>query len=207
MITQEDKIIESSKEFAVNRMRKLHSSHGWDHVERVVNLANHISETEPDANKFIVTVSAILHDIARVEEDRSNGKKCHATLGGQIAYEFLLKEGLDHKRAKHISDCSWNKLIQLVQYKAEEAGVEVVLVNPRNTTQICSGCGEIVKKDLRDRIHSCPYCGLIMDRDLNASINIHTVGTTGIHACGESVRLNLLSSSRRSKNPPRLSWG
>jgi putative transposase len=126
---------------------------------------------------------------------------------GKLVFENLNIKGMvkNHKLAKHISDCSWNRLIQLVQYKAEEAGVEVVLINPRNTTQICSGCGEIVPKDLSDRIHCCPHCGLVMDRDLNASINIHTVGTTGIYACGESVSPNLLGSSHRSKNPLRLS--
>lgn len=105
MNSKELEIIEKSKNFAINRMKKLHSSHGWDHVERVGNLANIICETEPGADKFIVTVSAILHDIAREDEDNSNGEKCHATLGGQIAYNFLIKEGLEEKKAKHISDC------------------------------------------------------------------------------------------------------
>ncbi|MFA5599315.1 MAG: RNA-guided endonuclease TnpB family protein [Phenylobacterium sp.] len=123
---------------------------------------------------------------------------------GKIVFEDLNIKGMvkNHKLAKHISDCSWNKLIQLTQYKAEEAGVDVVLVNPKNTTQKCSGCGEIVKKDLSVRTHVCTHCGLIMDRDLNASINIkNTVGTTGINACEESVSLNLLSSSHGNKNP------
>jgi len=44
-------------------------------------------------------------------------------------------------------------LIDYTTYKAEEAGVEVRLVNPKNTTQICSGCGEVVSKTLADRIH------------------------------------------------------
>jgi putative transposase len=127
---------------------------------------------------------------------------------GKLIFENLNIKGMvrNHKLAKHISDCSWNRLIQLVQYKAEEAGVELALVNPRNTTQMCSGCGEIVPKDLSDRIHCCPHCGLVMDRDLNAAINIeNTAGTVEINACRESVRPKVLGSSRRSKNPLRLS--
>jgi len=50
--------------------------------------------------------------------------------------------------------------------------VEVRLVNPKNTTQICSGCGELVPKTLADRIHCCPHCGLEVDRDLNAVLLI-----------------------------------
>jgi len=48
-------------------------------------------------------------------------------------------------------DASWNKLIQYTSYKAEDAGRKVVLVNPANTSQICSSCGQIVKKDLSIR--------------------------------------------------------
>ncbi len=45
-------------------------------------------------------------------------------------------------------------------------------MNPRNTTQMCSRCGEKVEKTLSDRVHECPYCGLVMDRDENAALNI-----------------------------------
>jgi len=57
----------------------------------------------------------------------------------------------NHNLAKSILDASWNKLIQYTSYKAEDAGRKVVLVNPANTSQICSSCGQIVKKDLSIR--------------------------------------------------------
>ena len=107
---------------------------------------------------------------------------------GCIVFEKLNIRGMvrNHKLAKHISDCSWGKLIEYTTYKAEEAGVEVRLVNTRNTTQMCSGCGEIVPKTLEIRIHDCPHCGLVEDRDLNASKNIRDrVGTTRINAFGD----------------------
>lgn len=78
--------------------------------------------------------------------------------------------------AKSIKDASWGKLIDYTIYKAEEAGRVVVLVNPINTSQICSKCDQIVAKDLSVRIHDCPNCGLKIDRDLNAAINILRLG-------------------------------
>jgi putative transposase len=48
----------------------------------------------------------------------------------------------------------------------------MILVNPRGTTQECSGCGEVVPKSLAIRVHECPHCGLRLDRDLNAALNI-----------------------------------
>lgn len=81
---------------------------------------------------------------------------------------------------KGISDVTWNQFIQHVQYKAEEAGRGFVLVDPRNTSQECSQCHEIVKKDLSVRIHNCPNCGLVLDRDHNAAINILARGLASI---------------------------
>lgn len=81
-----------------------------------------------------------------------------------------------------------SQFINFVSYKAEYAGKEIKFVYPRNTSIICSGCGEKVPKTLADRIHCCSHCGLEIDRDLNASINIlrkSTIGITGFKAWGE----------------------
>ena len=96
-----------------------------------------------------------------------------------IVFEDLRIQNMlkNHKLAKSISDASWSKFIEYTTYKAESAGKKVILVNPQNTSQICSGCGVIVKKSLSVRTHKCPYCGLILDRDVNAAINILRAGT------------------------------
>ncbi|MDR6224119.1 RNA-guided endonuclease InsQ/TnpB family protein [Desmospora profundinema] len=73
--------------------------------------------------------------------------------------------------AKKIADAAWLQLIDFTTYKAEWAGKEVKLVDPHNTSQDCSQCGRIVKKDLNDRVHSC-RCGYRVDRDLNGARNI-----------------------------------
>jgi len=71
-----------------------------------------------------------------------------------------------------IADVAWGQFVQYTTYKAVEAGRGIVLVDPRNTTQMCSGCREIVPKEWHVRIHHCPHCGLEMSRDLNAALNI-----------------------------------
>lgn len=82
----------------------------------------------------------------------------------------------NHNLARSIHDASWGKFIEMLTYKAESANGKVIKVNPRNTSQICSGCGVIVPKKLKDRIHNCPDCGLSMDRDENAAVNILSRG-------------------------------
>jgi putative transposase len=76
--------------------------------------------------------------------------------------------------AKSISDAGWNQFLTILTHKAEEAGVVVLVVNPAGTSQICSGCGRHVPKDLSDRWHLCPYedCGLSLQRDHNSAIAI-----------------------------------
>jgi len=113
-----------------------------------------------------------------------------------IAYEDLNINGMirNHRLAKSISQASWGKLIQLLQYKAESAGCVTVGVNPKNTSQTCSNCGNKEELKLSDRVFNCVKCGLTLDRDLNASKNIlkkaleGTAGRAGSNAFGDSVR-------------------
>jgi len=81
---------------------------------------------------------------------------------------------------RKIADVAWNTLVQLTTYKAESAGKKVQLVNPRNTSQVCSQCGTYVPKTLKDRVHICPECGLVLDRDHNAAKNILTLGLQSV---------------------------
>ena len=96
-----------------------------------------------------------------------------------IAFEDLNITGMvkNHHLAKSIADAGWNKIIQYTMYKAESAGATAILVDPRHTSQKCSGCGNIKHDlDLSDRVYQCNACGLTIDRDLNAAINIRNAG-------------------------------
>ena len=78
---------------------------------------------------------------------------------------------------KSILDAGWYQFQQYCLYKAANAGRDVLLVNPNYTSQICSGCGQIRKKELSERWHSCE-CGAELDRDHNAAINILRLGSS-----------------------------
>jgi hypothetical protein len=55
---------------------------------------------------------------------------------------------------------------------ASRIGLQVELVNPRNTSRQCSRCGSFGER--RGKVFVCPYCGLQLDADLNAARNILT---------------------------------
>ena len=64
------------------------------------------------------------------------------------------------------------QFLAILAVKAENAGLKTIAVNPRNTSQDCSNCGEKVPKGLSKRIHCCEHCGIVIDRDVNTAINI-----------------------------------
>lgn len=104
MAMNHEDIIFKTEEFAKSRMASLLPSHGWDHVQRVVTLAVKIGKKEK-ADPFIVEMSALLHDIARGEEDASRGKVCHAKRGAEVASDFLRTLGLSDAVVEHIAHC------------------------------------------------------------------------------------------------------
>jgi len=120
--------------------------------------------------------------VAKTHQKITNQRRdfLHKTANRYIQnYETITVESLKIKnmvRSRHlsksISDVSWGTFFELLSCKAGEAGRTVFRVNPKDTSQLCSGCGERVPKELSERTHRCPKCGLVLDRDLNAALNI-----------------------------------
>jgi len=78
--------------------------------------------------------------------------------------------------ARSIADASWSRFVSMLSYKVAKTGGHLLRVDPRNTSQECSGCHELVPKSLAVRTHKCPSCGLVINRDYNASLNILRAG-------------------------------
>jgi len=78
--------------------------HMWDHTERVIQTCLHIGKKE-NANLYVLEISAILHDIKKMEEMESKGSICHATKGAKEAMNFLKKYDLEQKDLDAIYHC------------------------------------------------------------------------------------------------------
>lgn len=75
----------------------------WDnHVKYVFDIALSLAD-EVGADKMIVGISAILHDIARIYDDKETIP--HNIKGAKIAEDKLKKYNLDKKILKRIKDC------------------------------------------------------------------------------------------------------
>ena len=83
--------------------------HGFDHVDRVYKLALKISKSE-NVNMDVVRASVLLHDVARVKEerDRINGtprenRICHAEEGAKMAREILKEMDFPEEKIEDVS--------------------------------------------------------------------------------------------------------
>jgi putative transposase len=107
--------------------------------------------------------------------------------------QMVMKE--HQQRNKHLNRAVFNDwglylFIQMLKYKCVLYGKELVFLDERNTSKMCSGCGHLQTMPLWKRTYCCTECGLVMDRDDNSAINIlvryfarlapHTPGECGV---------------------------
>ncbi|GAA0774205.1 HD domain-containing protein [Clostridium subterminale] len=82
------------------------SAHNLDHVFRVYNLCLLIAKHEEEVDLEILIPSALLHDIARVEESKDKtGKLDHAILGSEIAEDILRELQYEEEKIQRIKHC------------------------------------------------------------------------------------------------------
>lgn len=149
--------------------------------------------------------------VAKIQEKITN---CRNDLLHKITYELtnnysdvfledLNVKGMQKNKylAKSLVDCSWSKLISMLEYKGTWYGCKIHQINrwyPSSKT--CSNCNYTLDSLLLNiREWDCPICHTHHDRDVNAAINILKEGKRELSAGtvdytdGESVRI------RRSK--------
>ncbi len=74
------------------------------------------------------------------------------------------------------SNWAYFQFRQFLTYKAENRGKQVILVDPRYTSQRCSKCGFVHKSNRNKGIFHCKSCGFHISSDYNASLNISQIG-------------------------------
>lgn len=83
--------------------------HDWEHTSRVWHNAKIIAMGESayvPVDMLVLEAAAILHDVARPEELKANGKVCHATNGSEIAKELLAECGFgESEQIANIAEC------------------------------------------------------------------------------------------------------
>jgi putative transposase len=104
------------------------------------------------------------------------------------AHEVIVVEDLhmagmlrNKRLARHIAGAAWAEIRRQLTYKAEWAGVRLVVADRWfASSKICSGCGAAkAKLGLSERTFVCTVCGLVLDRDHNAARNLAALAAVG----------------------------
>ncbi|NJK45225.1 MAG: IS200/IS605 family element transposase accessory protein TnpB [Pleurocapsa sp. SU_196_0] len=92
-----------------------------------------------------------------------------------VCLETLNVAGMvkNHRLARYISDASWGRFGEFLEYKAGWYGKHVRCIGRFEPSSKLCACGTI-KRELRlsDRVWTCASCGAIHDRDVLAAQNI-----------------------------------
>lgn len=176
-------ITSDNKKFKNNRYTK-------KYAKQLKKAQQHLSRKQKGSNGFEkqkIKVTKIHEKIASCRLDTLHKvSKELVESYDLISVEDLNVKGMikNHKLSKHIADASWGNFVNLLQYKCDWYGRELVKVNrffPSSKT--CNECGWINQDlNLSDREWTCKSCGVIHDRDVNASRNILKEGLKNISA-------------------------
>ncbi len=97
---------EKIKKIVEKEVQGLPPSHDFSHIMRVYNLCITIAKHENNVDLEVLKIAALLHDIARKEEDlNSSGKVDHAILGAERAEKILRRLGFDKSKISNIKHC------------------------------------------------------------------------------------------------------
>ena len=173
-----DKILAHKKKYWERRLarRRLQAQKeiAWDKHNKVVEPREMSDFKNVDKARIMVAKYA-----EKIANQRNNYlHNLSKQLVGQydvIKIEDLKTKNLlkNHKLARAIANQSWRELRSMLEYKCAWYGKQLVAVNPRKTSQICSTCGyDDGKHTLDIRQWTCPQCGTNHDRDINAAVNI-----------------------------------
>ena len=173
-----DKILAKKKYYWEKRLarRRLQAKKeiAWDHHNKVLN---------PRELSDFKNYLKAKHMVAKYSEKIANQRSNYLhNLTKQLVeqYDLIKIEDLktknllkNHKLARAIANQSWREIRSQLEYKCVWYGKQLVTVNPRKTSQICSNCGyDDGKHTLDVRQWTCPKCGMNHDRDINAAKNI-----------------------------------
>ncbi|MBR5224091.1 MAG: HD domain-containing protein [Clostridia bacterium] len=80
------------------------SAHDKEHIYRVLYNALRIAKKEKNVDYDVLICACLLHDIGR-KEQFANPELCHAIVGSEKAYSFLVSNGYESQYAEKVKHC------------------------------------------------------------------------------------------------------
>ncbi len=189
---------------AVTSSRKFLGSGRWKEVlKRSFRITRHLqSKGTKSAKKHLKKLSGARQRFRR-DCDHVLSKRIvqSATHGTTIVIEELseIRETTEQKgreSRRRLHSWSFAQLRSFLAYKAEAAGMRVVAIDPRHTSQSCSKCGYQSRSNRKSQaLFLCKQCDYQLNADLNASYNIRSkhLASLGISLAGGPQSIGLSS--------------
>ncbi|MDE5951901.1 MAG: HD domain-containing protein [Acetatifactor sp.] len=80
------------------------SAHDKEHIYRVLYSALEIAQAEQDVDYDVLICACLLHDVGR-REQFDNPSLCHAQVGAEKAYRYLMEQGFEESFAARVRHC------------------------------------------------------------------------------------------------------
>ena len=188
-------------------------------LEKLKTLQRKVSKKQRGSSnrKKAVKRLAVLHEKVANQRIDFLHKTTHYLVSeyDTICLETLRASNMikNHKLAQALSDIAISKFNEILEYKAEWNGVNILRIGQFEPSSRMCTCG-VVNKELKlsDRKWVCQSCGKIHSRDKLAANNIkrfafinlkNTAGIVGINACGDEG----LPSSEKQEAHIHLGYG
>jgi putative transposase len=147
-------------------------------VERVAGAHRGVRNQRQDlahklSRRLVNDYDVIVHEDLPIANMVRRPKPKPVDDGSYLPNSAAAKGGLN----RSIHDAGWAQLLSFVAYKAEDAGRDVITVDPRHTSQRCSQCGHVAAANrVTQATFHCQACGHQAHADINAATNILRAG-------------------------------
>jgi len=156
----------SKKKIGSSNFRKLKKRINKLHTKIANIRQDYLHQVSTDISKNHALV--VLEDL-KVANMSKSASGTLAEPGKMVA----AKSGLN----RSILDQGWHSFKSMLSYKLDHLGGELLLVDPRYTSQKCSSCGHTEKENrLSQAQFACMRCGFRENADINAAKNVLAAG-------------------------------
>lgn len=116
------------------------------------------------------------HQISRRIVNLAKAQNCSIAIENLKGIQQRTRLVRKTQRAK-MTGWAYGQLRQFLTYKAAMAGVNLIVIDPRNTSRTCSKCGHCEKANRKSQSKfECQICGHTENADQNAAKNIKSKG-------------------------------
>jgi putative transposase len=133
----------------------------------------HLQKARRKESRFVKDTNHIIskHLVQRAL-DRQKALACEVLTGIRQR-----ANGLNRALRTELNNWAFLQLKTFLHYKAKRAGVTLIEVDPRSSSQTCSACGHCERANRKSQERfCCQCCGLEANADVNAALNLKARG-------------------------------